>query len=147
MEHVTLNNHDYILWRLPSYNDPTQAELVDSQTGEVIRVERNEVDRLPRRARDLPIEPAAVPFPSRPQSFVSELQQRRLEYLRDAQAKKRTDKAPRRRDPGAPKPRAKRATKTQQLMNQLLQQRLAELSSDGGLSPMQLEVLKKMSGT
>jgi hypothetical protein len=137
MDHLVLHGRDYVIWR----NSP--LELVDTETGEVIHVSTEEEATGHRYTKDLPIEPAAISFPERPKDFVNQLQSQRVEYLRQAQAKKRTDKGPRATGDGAPKARKPRQTKLAAMMQQAINARLAE---SGITNPAALDVIKRLTG-
>jgi hypothetical protein len=139
MNHIVHNNIDYVIWKESS----EQLELVDTNTGEVSYVSTADASTSQRYTKDLPIEPAAISFPERPKDFVYKLQSQRIEYLRQAQAKKRTDKGPRATVPRAPKVKQPRKTKLSMLVQQQIQQRLA---SAGVTNPAALDAIKRLTG-
>lgn len=86
MKHTTFQSRRYILSR----DRPEGLELVDEETGELVVLKPEQRSELgPITEVYLDVIPGLIHFPARPPSFLTDLRQRREQYLREARLKKR----------------------------------------------------------
>lgn len=143
MRHLVHNGVDHVIWK--ETNNTIEAITPD---GAIVSLSSADPGISLRYDRHLSIEPNSLPFDQRPRSFVEELQLRRVEYLRENQSKKRTDKGPRAKSAGKGTrgtggARAKKPSKTSLLIQQMAAQKLA---AAGITNPVALEAMRKLMG-
>lgn len=103
MLRIIYNNQEHVLSR----NRNGILELVNRQTGELLKISSDTVDLKTARLVEPSIAPKAIPFSQRTRSFLTELRNKRAISLKEARKRKIAEKG---KDTGEPKVRGRKKT-------------------------------------